>query len=184
MASSNIKPLQQLLLRSNNEPVSPINTLAVFRLNIKNPKHDPTIILPKTITSFTSKIIAITVKHVAIIADILVLNPSIPSVKFIAFVVPSITNITKGIYKSIGNTIYFLAKGINVSVPSFNPSIRYNTYATDITSNPSILYAGFNPFVSLKTNFLKSSIKPIVPNPIVINSNGRIFLAVSGSLVL
>lgn len=101
MASSNIKPLQQLLLRSNNEPVSPINTLAVFRLNIKNPKHDPTIILPKTITSFTSKIIAITVKHVAIIADILVLNPSIPSVKFIAFVVPSITNITKVYTKAL-----------------------------------------------------------------------------------
>ena len=97
MASSNIKPLQQLLLRSNNEPVSPINTLAVFRLNIKNPKHDPTIILPKTITSFTSKIIAITVKHVAIIADILVLNPSIPSVKFIALVVASITTIENGI---------------------------------------------------------------------------------------
>ena len=184
MASSNIKPLQQLLLRSSNEPVSPINTLAVFRLNIKNPKHDPTIILPKTITSFTSKIIAITVKHVAIIADILVLNPSIPSVKFIAFVVPNITNITKGIYKSIGNTIYFLAKGINVSVPKCIPLVKYNVYATEIISNPSILYAGFNPFVSLKTNFLKSSIKPIVPNPIVINSNGRIFLAVSGSLVL
>ena len=138
-----------------SEPVSPINTLAVFRLNIKNPKHDPTIILPKTITSFTSKIIAITVKHVAIIADILVLNPSIPSVKFIAFVVPSITNITKGIYKSIGNTIYFLAKGINVSVPKCIPLVKYNVYATEIISNPSILYAGFNPFVSLKTNFLK-----------------------------
>ena len=169
MASLNIKPLQQLLLRSSNEPVSPINTLAVFKLNIKNPKHEPTIILPNTITSLTSKIIAITVKHVAIIADILVLNPSIPSVRFIAFVVPNITNITKG---------------INVSVPKCIPLVKYNVYATEIISSPNILYAGFNPFVSLKTNFLKSSIKPIVPNPIVINSNGKIFLAVSGSLVL
>ena len=139
--------------------------------------------LPKTITSFTSKIMAITVKHVAIIADMLVLNPSIPSVRFIAFVVPSITNITKGMYKSIGSTTYFLAKGIKVSVPKCIPLVRYNVYATEIINNPSILYAGFNPFVSLNTSFLKSSINPIVPKPIVINNNGKIFFAVSGSLV-
>lgn len=95
-------PLQILLHRSNNEPVSPIKTFAVFKLNIKNPKHAPTIILPNTTISFISKIIAITVKHVVIIADIEVLRPSIPSVKLIAFVVPNITNITNGIYKLIG----------------------------------------------------------------------------------
>lgn len=96
--------LQKLLLRSKSDPVSPINTLAVFKLNIKNPKHAPTIILPNTIISLISNIIAITVKHVVIIADILVLSPSIPSVKLTAFVVPSITNITNGTYKLIGNT--------------------------------------------------------------------------------
>ena len=64
-----------LHLRSNNEPVSPIKTFAVFKLNIKNPKHAPTIILPNTITSFTSSIIAITVKQVVIIADTDVLSP-------------------------------------------------------------------------------------------------------------
>ena len=94
--------LQILLLRSNSDPVSPINTLAVFRLNIKNPKQAPTIMLPNTTTSFISNIIAITVKQVVIIAEIDVLKPSIPSVKFTALVVPSITNITKGIYKLIG----------------------------------------------------------------------------------
>ena len=91
--------------------------------------------LPKTITSFTSKIMAITVKHVAIIADMLVLNPSIPSVRFIAFVVPSITNITKGMYKSIGSTTYFLAKGIKVDVgikPSSNSSNIYKWFVTTI----------------------------------------------------
>ena len=106
--------------------VSPIKTLAVFKLNIKNPKQAPTIMLPKTIISFTSKTIAITVRHVVIMADILVLKPSIPSVKFIALVVPSITNITKGIYKSIGSTMYFLANGINVSVPKCIPFVKYN----------------------------------------------------------
>ena len=64
-----------LHLRSNSEPVSPINTFAVFKLNIKKPKHAPTIILPNTITSFTSNMIAITVKHVVIIADTDVLSP-------------------------------------------------------------------------------------------------------------
>ena len=60
---------------NNKEPVSPINTFAVFKLNIKNPKHAPIIMLPNTIISFISRIIAITVKHVVIIADIDVLSP-------------------------------------------------------------------------------------------------------------
>ena len=60
---------------SSKDPVSPINTFAVFKLNIKNPKHAPTIILPNTITSFISNIIAITVKHVVIIAETDVLSP-------------------------------------------------------------------------------------------------------------
>ena len=59
----------------SKDPVSPINTFAVFRLNIKNPKHAPIIILPNTITSFISNIIAITVKQVVIIAETDVLNP-------------------------------------------------------------------------------------------------------------
>ena len=62
------------------------------------------------------------------------------------------------------------------------PFVKYNVYTTDITKSPSILYAGFNPFVFFNTNFLKSSTNPIIPNPIVINSNGNIFLATSGSL--
>ena len=52
-----------------------MNTFAVFRLNIKNPKHAPTIILPNTTISFMSNIIAITVKHVVIIAETAVLSP-------------------------------------------------------------------------------------------------------------
>ena len=92
-------PLLKLHLRSSNEPVSPINTLAVFKLKIKNPRHAPTIILPNTTISFTSKIIAITVKHVVIIAATLVLSPSIPSVRFTALVVPSITKMQK-VYKT------------------------------------------------------------------------------------
>ena len=40
----------------------------------------------------------------------------------------------------------------------------------------SILYAGLSPFVSLKTNFLKSSKKPTNPNPIIIIVSGSIAL--------
>ena len=162
---------------NNNEPVSPIIIFAGFKLNTKNPKHTPTTILPKTTISLISNIIAITVKHVTIIADILAPNPSIPSVKFTAFVVPNITNIANGINNHIGSGILIFKKGIIVSVPRFSPSIKYSTYSTDTISNPSILYFGLNPFVFLNTTFLKSSIKPIIPNPNVINNNGKILFA-------
>jgi len=49
----------------------------------------------KTEVSFYNK--GIIVKHAIIIVVILVANPSIPSVRFIALVVPSITNIANGI---------------------------------------------------------------------------------------
>ena len=87
----------QLFLRKSNEPVSPIITLAVCKLNTKNPKHAPTTTPPNTVISFMSSIIATTVKNVIIIAQTLLASPSTPSVKFTAFVVPSITNIANGI---------------------------------------------------------------------------------------
>ena len=40
----------------------------------------------------------------------------------------------------------------------------------------SILYAGLSPFVSLNTNFLKSSTKPTIPKPIIISVSGNIAL--------
>ena len=65
-------------------------------------------------TSFTDFIIAITVKHVIIIAHTLDDKPSTPSVKFIAFVVASITKIANGIYKNDGkfNSVFII--GINI----------------------------------------------------------------------
>ena len=126
----------------------------MFKLNIKNPKHAPTIILPNTTISFTSKIIAITVKQVVIIAATLVLSPSIPSVKFTAFVVPNITKMANGIYTSTGNTISFFKNGIIVAVPKFTPFNKYKVNNTEIISNPNILLEGFNPFVFFNTSFL------------------------------
>ena len=126
----------------------------MFKLNIKNPKQAPTIILPNTTISFTSNIIAITVKHVVIIAATLALNPSIPSVKLTAFVVASITKIANGIYTKTGKTTSVFIKGIIVLVPKFIPLNKYNVNSTDIISNPSILLDGFKPFVFFKTNFL------------------------------
>lgn len=68
-----------------NEPVSPINIFAGFKLNNKNPKHVPIVILPNTTISFILNIIPITVRQVNISAVTLVASPSIPSVRFTAF---------------------------------------------------------------------------------------------------
>ena len=46
-------------------------------------------------------------------------------------------------------------------------------YATATINNPSIFAFGLRPFVFFKINFLKSSIKPIKPNPIATPSNGN-----------
>ena len=92
-----IVPLQTLLLRSNKEPVSPINTFAGCKLNIKNPKVAPITMLPNIEISGKENLIPIIVKHVIIIAETLEQSPSIPSVKFTALVVPSITTIANGI---------------------------------------------------------------------------------------
>ena len=132
-------PLQILLLRSNSEPVSPINTFAGCKLNIKNPKVAPITILPNIEISGRANLIPIIVKHVIIIAETLEHSPSIPSVRFTAFVVPRITTIANGIYKNIGIFIYCFTIGIYVSVPNFNPYIKYTTYATEIINNPNIL---------------------------------------------
>jgi len=58
----------------------------------------------------------ITVKHVIIIVAILVAKPSTPSVRLIAFDVPTITKIANGIYNHIGIVIYVLKNGIKISV--------------------------------------------------------------------
>mgnify|MGYP000171840441 CR=1 FL=1 len=81
---------------SNNEPVSPINTLAGCKLNTKNPKVAPITALPNIDTSGTLNVIPIITKHVIISELTLDDKPSIPSVKFIAFVVASITTIANG----------------------------------------------------------------------------------------
>ena len=86
------------VLLKSKEPVSPINTFAGCKLNNKNPKQVPIKTQPIKVTSVTPKIILITVSAVIIIVVTLVAKPSIPSVKFTALVVPSITTIANGIY--------------------------------------------------------------------------------------
>ena len=86
-----------LFLRKSSEPVSPIITFAVCKLNKRKPRQEPTTIEPNIVISFTSNIIARTVKNVIIIALILLANPSTPSVRLTAFVVPNITKIANGI---------------------------------------------------------------------------------------
>lgn len=105
---------------SKSEPVSPINTFAGCKLNIKKPKHAPINIVPNIVISFTPNIIPITVRHVIIIVVTLVESPSIPSVKLTAFVVANITTTANGIYSHIGRLIDVLKNGMYVSVPKCN----------------------------------------------------------------
>ena len=80
----------------NNEPVSPINTLAGCILNIKNPKHPP-ISAPVTMLKFIMlKKPAISIKNIATKNVIDVHKPSIPSVKFTALTIPTINNAAIG----------------------------------------------------------------------------------------
>ena len=72
----------------------------------KNPKAAPITIHPKIVVSLISQTIEITVKQVSIIVVTLVANPSIPSVKFTAFVVANITITANGIYNHSGRVIY------------------------------------------------------------------------------
>ena len=81
-------------------------------LKIKKPKQIPMTMVPNTTTSFTSKIIPITVKQVITTADMVGHKPSTPSVKLIAFVVARITKMANGMYSQIGNVIYVLKIGI------------------------------------------------------------------------
>ena len=84
-------------LRNNREPVSPINTFAGCKLNIKKPSTEPITMLPNIEISVKLFCIPIIVKQVIIIAETLDESPSIPSVKFIALVVANITIIANGI---------------------------------------------------------------------------------------
>ena len=81
----------------SSEPVSPINTFAGCKLNIKKPKIVPITTLPNTDISGCPNNIPIIVKQVIIIALTLDAKPSIPSVRLIAFVVAKITTIANGI---------------------------------------------------------------------------------------
>ena len=91
------------------EPVSPINTLAGFTLNTKNPIHPPIVAAANVATATslaTNK--ANATKKVDTTAVIPEASPSRPSVKFTALTVPIIMNIIIGTYK--------IPKSINLSV--------------------------------------------------------------------
>lgn len=104
-------------------------------MKIKNPRHAPHNTQPIVAISSTLYLAAITERHAIIIIEIDAPSPSIPSVKLIAFVAASITNITKGIYSKAGNIISFFSPGIIVPVP-IPVLIKYNAYITDIISKP------------------------------------------------
>ena len=92
--------------------LSPEMINQAIRKNIKNARFAPQTILPSSTTSFTPSLIPIIVRVAIIIVVILVAKPSIPSVRFTAFVVPSITKIANGIYNNTGSVIYCFIIGI------------------------------------------------------------------------
>lgn len=145
-------------------------------MNNKNAKHIPIKLAPNTTISFTPVTIPITVKQVNIIVVTDVLNPSIPSVKFIALVVASITTIENGIYAHIGIVTVVFANGIIISVPAPITLIKYTIKTVATISNPNILYLGLSPSVFFNTTFLKSSINPTNPNPSTAINIGKKFL--------
>ena len=93
------KAIAEITPPNKSEPVSPINTFAGCKLNIRKPNTAPITMLPNTDISGCPNIIPITVKHVSYIPLTLDAKPSIPSVKFTTFLVHKITNIANGIYK-------------------------------------------------------------------------------------
>ena len=72
-------------------------------------------------------------------------------------------------------SIEFLTDLINI----LNIFTKTIVYATATINNPIILAFGLNPFVFFNTNFLKSSIKPINPNPTATPINGKSAVATS-----
>ena len=104
---------------------------------------------------------------------------STPSVKFIAFVVASITRIANGTYMYNGNNTSLFHIGIIISVMLCVFFIIHIIYIIEIISRPIILYDGFSPLVLCSTNFLKSSINPTIPNPTIKNTIGIILFAKS-----
>ena len=81
---------------SAREPVSPINTLAGYTLNSRNPRSAPT--TAQVIGSIPLFVpIATTVKNVATKTVTLDARPSSPSVKFTPFTVPITTKNINGI---------------------------------------------------------------------------------------
>ena len=100
---------------SAREPVSPINTLAGYTLNNKNPRSAPT--TAQVIGSTPLFVpIATTVKNVATRTVTLDASPSSPSVKFVPFTVP-ITAINKSGTASQPISQYFPPEnGISIDI--------------------------------------------------------------------
>ena len=79
----------------NSEPVSPINTLAGWKLYLKNPKHDPKTVSKRIPISEYPLLKAIIDNPSNIILETHPFKPSTPSVKFTALVTANKTNTEK-----------------------------------------------------------------------------------------
>ena len=85
-----VKAKAQIIPPKNNDPVSPIKTFAGYAFQKRKPKHPPTKAADTILKPIILKIPAITMKKSPAknVSD--ASNPSIPSVKFTAFTMPTI----------------------------------------------------------------------------------------------
>ena len=100
---------------SASEPVSPMNTLAGYTLNTRNPSSAPT---AAQVTGATPEPvpIATTVKNVAIRAVTDDARPSSPSVKLEPFTVPTTTNIRSSTYAQLLSVTILPVNGMIISL--------------------------------------------------------------------
>ena len=80
----------------NREPVSPINTFAGCQFQIKKPMHAAALASPKAERPVIERIPAHKAKDRNAKKETVVFRPSIPSVKFTALTIPTMTTAAKG----------------------------------------------------------------------------------------
>jgi len=137
--TDNVKPIKF-------EPVSPIKVLAGLKLNGKKPNNAPANAVANIIEiigdSFMMKIIN---RQIDEISEIPVYNPSNPSVKFMALVIP-IIHITVNTFKNTSFIITVLEAGIAI----LSITVPLRTTANAARSCPINFIIGLIPFLSSK----------------------------------
>ena len=135
------------------EPTSPTNVFAGLKLNGKKPTIPPANAVIKIIENIVEPFVANIINNdIQEIREIPEDNPSRPSIKLIALVIPTIQPIVSIYENTLLSVIFFSKNGIAI-ISIFIPHITTITAANTCASN----------FTNAGT-FLTSSIKHVIPN--------------------